>query len=118
MCHQVLPVLYVADWIVFFRRGQVRVFQPLVGALVPIAYVVFIFVHAAVLGFVDDDLYPYFFLDLDRLGVAGVATWVAILTVVFMAVGYAIYGMDQLVAHRKPLKHGSRQCDTASSRAS
>ena len=118
LCHQVLPVLYVADWVVFYRRGQVRAIYPLIGALVPIAYVTFIFVRAAALDFVGDELYPYFFLDLGKLGVGGVAAWVAILTVAFMVVGYAIYGLDQLVTHRKPLKHGSRQYDTASSRAS
>lgn len=101
LCHQVLPMLYVANWVVFYRRGQVRVTYPLIGALVPIAYVVFIFVRAAMLGFVGDELYPYFFLDLGKLGVAGVATWVAILTVAFMVVGYAIYGLDRLAARRR-----------------
>lgn len=94
-------MLYVADWVVFYRSGQVGVTYPLIGTLVPIAYMTFIFVRAAALGFVGDDLYPYFFLNLSKLGAAGVATWVAILTAAFIVVGYAIFSLDRLTARRR-----------------
>lgn len=98
LCHQVLPVLYVADWLVFYRRGDLKVSDPLRAAIIPLAYVAFIFCRAAALGFAGDDLYPYFFLNLDKLGAYGVAVWVAVLTAAFLVVGFLIYGYDRAAA--------------------
>ena len=46
-------------------------------------------------------LYPYFFLNLDNLGVAGVAKWVAILFAGFIALGYIFYGIDKIIKSKK-----------------
>ncbi len=102
LCHQVLPVLYVADWLLFYRRGDLKASYPLCSAAIPLAYVAFIFCRAAALGFAGDDLYPYFFLNLDKLGAVGVATWVAALTVAFLVVGFLFYGYDRLAAQSAP----------------
>lgn len=98
LCHQVLPVLYVADWLVFYRRGDLKASDPLRAAIIPLAYVAFIFCRAAALGFTGDDLYPYFFLNLDKLGLYGVAAWVAVLTAAFLVVGFLLYGYDRAAA--------------------
>ena len=100
LCHQVLPVLYVADWLCFYRRGDLKATDPLRAAAVPLAYVAFIFARAAALGFAGDDLYPYFFLDLGALGADGVAFWVAVLTVAFLVVGLLLYAYDRVAARR------------------
>ena len=42
-------------------------------------------------------LYPYFFLNLDNLGVAGVAKWVVILFAGFIVLGYIFYGIDKII---------------------
>jgi hypothetical protein len=42
-------------------------------------------------------IYPYFFVNLDTQGVGGVLMWIAILFVVFVAVGYIFYGLDILL---------------------
>ena len=41
-------------------------------------------------------IYPYFFVNLDTLGVSGVLMWVAILSVAFVVVGYLFFGLDKL----------------------
>ena len=42
-------------------------------------------------------IYPYFFVNLETQGVAGVAKWAAVLFVAFMAVGFVFYGIDRLL---------------------
>ena len=71
----------------------------------PLGYAIFLLIHAAILNFDSSILtptgkgiliYPYFFVNIDKLGVPGVLMWVGILSVVFIAVGYLFYGIDRL----------------------
>lgn len=96
--HIVLPVLYVADWFLFYERKKVKWYAPLLSTIAPLVYVVFIFTRAWILDFNPDVpfLYPYFFLNLDTLGVAGVTKWVLILFSAFIAVGYILFAVDKL----------------------
>jgi hypothetical protein len=71
----------------------------------PLAYVIFIFIQAAIMKFDASVLipgtttpliYPYFFVNLETQGVDGVLKWIAILLVAFMAVGYLFVGLDRI----------------------
>ena len=70
---------------------------------VPIIYVVFIYIRAWILEFNAEIpyIYPYFFLNLDTQGVAGVLKWVGILLVAFIVVGFAFFGLDHLIKSPK-----------------
>ena len=103
--HVVLPIMYIADWFLFYERKQCKWYYPIVSVSFPLAYALFLVIHAAILNFDSSILiptgtapliYPYFFVDLEKQGEAGVAMWVAILAVVFIAVGFAFYGLDRL----------------------
>jgi hypothetical protein len=103
--HVVLPILYIADWFLFYERKKCKWYYPIVSAGFPLAYAVFLLIHAAILKFDSSILtptgtgiliYPYFFVDLDKQGVTGVLMWVAILAVVFITVGFGFFGLDRL----------------------
>ena len=103
--HVVLPIMYIADWFLFYERKQCKWYYPIVSVSFPLAYALFLVIHAAILNFDSSILipmgtapliYPYFFVDLEKQGGAGVAMWVAILAVVFIAVGFAFYVLDRL----------------------
>ena len=97
--HVILPVMYVFDWLLFYEHKKVKWFYPLASVIFPVLYVVFVFVRAAIVNFNPEVpyLYPYFFLNLDKLGIAGVAKWVGILFAGFIALGYIFYGIDKLI---------------------
>ena len=101
--HVILPVMYVFDWLLFYEHKKVRWFYPLASALFPALYVVFVYVRAAILNFNPEApyIYPYFFLNLETKGVAGVAKWVVILLFGFIALGYIFYGIDKLIKSKK-----------------
>ena len=103
--HVVLPIMYVADWFLFYERKKCKWFYPLASTAFPIAYLVFIFTQAAIMGFDTSILlpdattpliYPYFFLNLETLGVGGVAKWVVILLAAFIAMGFVFFGLDKI----------------------
>ena len=103
--HVVLPVLYIADWFLFYERKQSKWYYPIASTGFPLAYVIFLLIQACILGFDTSILipttttpliYPYFFVNIDTQGVGGVLMWIVILAVAFIAVGYLFYWLDRL----------------------
>ena len=103
--HVILPIMYVVDWFLFYERGKSKWCYPVQSIAFPLAYAAFLLVQAIILGFDSSILiptsttpliYPYFFVNIDTQGVAGVLMWIAILAVVFVAVGYLFYWIDNL----------------------
>lgn len=103
LLHVVLPIMYVADWVMFYEHGKTKWFYPLLSTAFPIVYLVFIYARAAILNFDSKNyfLYPYFFLNLDKQGAGGVAMWFGILSAAFIVVGYILFGIDRLIRSRK-----------------
>ena len=104
--HVVLPVMYIADWFLFYERKNTKWYYPIVSIGFPIGYIVFLLVQAMILKFDSTILipttttpliYPYFFVNLETQGVTGVLMWIGILSGSFMAVGYIFFGIDRIL---------------------
>lgn len=106
--HVVLPIMYIADWFLFYERKKSTWRYPIASISFPLAYAIFLLIHAAILGFDTSILtptgatliYPYFFVDLTK-GVPYVLMWIAILSVAFVALGFAFYGLDRITKKQK-----------------
>ena len=103
--HVLLPIMYIADWFLFYERKQCKWYYPIASIGFPLAYVIFLLIQAIILGFDSSILipttttpliYPYFFVNIETQGVPGVLMWIAILSVAFVAIGFAFYGLDKL----------------------
>ena len=103
--HVVLPIMYVADWFLFYERKKCKWYYPVASIAFPLAYLVFIFIQAAIMKFDTSILipgtetpliYPYFFVNLETQGVGGDAKWVVILLSAFVVVGFVFLGLDKL----------------------
>lgn len=103
--HVVLPIMYIADWFLFYERKKCKWYYPIASIGFPVAYAVFLLIQAVILKFDTSILipttttpliYPYFFVNLETQGKGGVAMWVVILALAFMAVGYLFFGLDKL----------------------
>jgi hypothetical protein len=103
--HVVLPIMYIADWFLFYERKKTKWYYPVASIGFPLAYAIFLLIQAVVLKFDTSILipttttpliYPYFFVNLDTQGVDGVLMWIGILSVAFVAVGFAFFGLDRL----------------------
>ena len=109
LAHVVLPIMFVADWFLFRERGKVKWYYPIASAGFPLAYVLFILIQAMFLKFDTSILipgtntpliYPYFFVNLETQGVAGVAKWATVMFVAFMTVGFVLYGIDRILKRK------------------
>ena len=103
--HVLIPIMYIADWFLFYERKQCKWYYPIASIGFPLAYVIFLLIQAIILGFDSSILipttttpliYPYFFVNIETQGVPGVLMWIAILSVAFVAIGFAFYGLDRL----------------------
>ena len=103
--HVVLPIMYIADWFLFYERKKCKWYYPIASVGFPLAYVIFLLIQAIILNFDKSILipttttpliYPYFFVNLDTQGLPGVLMWIAILAVAFIAVGFAFFGIDRI----------------------
>ena len=103
--HVVLPILYIADWFLFYERKKSKWYYPVASIGFPLAYVLFLLVQAVILKFDSSILipttetpliYPYFFVDLNKQGPDGVLMWIGILSAAFVVVGFAFFGVDML----------------------
>ena len=103
--HVVLPIMYIADWFLFYERKKCKLYYPIASIAFPLAYVIFLLIQAAILKFDSSILipttttpliYPYFFVNIDTQGVGGVLMWIGILSVAFAAVGFLFLGLDKL----------------------
>lgn len=103
--HVLLPIMYIADWFLFYERRQSKWYYPIASIGFPLAYAIFLLIQAIILGFDSSILipnsttpliYPYFFVNIETQTVPGVLMWMAILAAVFVAVGYLFFGLDRL----------------------
>ncbi len=107
--HIVLPILYIADWAMFYEHGKIS-WKLLLSVLLPFAYLAYVFIHAAfwhvfsrVINYTGTDpvIYPYFFLDPGRVGVSGMITWILAMLVGFMGLGYLFMLFDRALGRKK-----------------
>ncbi len=97
--HLILPVMFILDWVLFYEHGKVKWYYPLLSLIMPLVYVAYILIRAGIVHLAHMSvkvLYPYFFLDLGALGVGGFLGWLFALILVFVALGYIIYALDNL----------------------
>ena len=103
--HVVLPIMYILHWFLFYERKKCKWYYPLASISFPLAYLIFIFVQAAIMKFDTSILipgtttpliYPYFFVNLETQGVGGVIKWVIILLTAFVVVGFVFFCLDKL----------------------
>ena len=103
--HVVLPILYIADWFLFYERKKCKWYYPIVSMSFPLGYVLFLLIQAIILKFNTEILipttttpliYPYFFVNLKTQDVDGVLMWIGIFSVAFVFVGYIFFALDKI----------------------
>jgi hypothetical protein len=102
LVHYVTPLLAIADWLLFDRKGSFRKLDPLFWTIIPWAYLGFSLIRAQFATFsYSGSHYPYFFIDIDLYGIPQVILNVLIIAVGYVALGYIILLIDRGLAKLK-----------------
>ncbi|MEH0825077.1 MULTISPECIES: Pr6Pr family membrane protein [unclassified Micromonospora] len=91
--HTVVPLLALADWALFDRRGRLRPRYAAWWLAFPVGYLCFALVRGLVVG-----SYPYPFIDAGELGYDGVTVSAVGFAAVFWLLGLLFVGVDRLLA--------------------
>lgn len=97
--HYIAPLMVILDWALFDARGRFRWFDPLWWLALPTLYLVFALVRAqsGVMIRLVNSLYPYHFIDIDRLGWGGLCSNVLMIAVMCAGIGYLMLGVDRVL---------------------
>ncbi|MGW3602066.1 Pr6Pr family membrane protein [Micromonospora sp. NPDC005161] len=109
LLHTVVPLLAVADWVLFDQRARLRLRYAAWWLAFPLGYLGFALLRGLVV-----HRYPYPFLDAGELGYAGVAISALSFAVAFWLLGLLFVGIDRTFARRTatrptPTVHGTQE---------
>jgi hypothetical protein len=98
--HLITPLMMLLDWLFFDAKGAMRSWEPVVWLLWPFAYLVVTLILAPISPIREENghyvKYPYGFIDVDTLGAGRVVIYVVVLLILFVILGYIIFGLDHL----------------------
>jgi hypothetical protein len=97
LVHYVVPLAVIADWLLFDRKGLIRRLDPLFWTFMPLAYLAFSIIRAQFATFPTGSRYPYFFIDIDTLGLAQVALNCLVIAAAYIALGYLVFLIDRIL---------------------
>lgn len=110
--HIVLPLMYTIDWFLFYEKRKIPRTYPIYATLFPVTYIIFMFVRAWSLNFNsnENNLYPYFFLDIDKIGVISVMSLCLIFALCYIIFGFVFIGFDRLIRLKEKRKIDIKAC--------
>jgi hypothetical protein len=96
LLHDALPILYVLFWGLFVEKGRLR-WRDVAGWLIyPLLYLGYSLVRGALI-----DWYPYYFVDVTRLGYPRAMLHAGIVLVAFAVVGAVVVAVDRVLGTRR-----------------
>lgn len=92
-----LPVLVLADWLLFTRKGHWRAIDPLYWLALPTIYTAFIVLTAVVSPNISS-AYPLAFLDWQNFGFPDFCAFLSMFIILILATGYLFILFDGLIS--------------------
>lgn len=87
--HTIAPLGFFLDWLLFDRREQMRYADAKYWPIYPLFYWLFSVVQGSFSG-----MYPYFFFDVQAIGLSATLLWLAALIAIFSIIGLIMVWVD------------------------
>lgn len=97
--HYIIPIMTLLDWILFAKKGCIKKTDPLIWLIFPALYFLAAEIDAFLgtgFGVTGDSKYPYYFMDIEQLGIFKVLTTTLIMAIGCLITGYALYLIDRI----------------------
>jgi hypothetical protein len=98
LLHYLIPLGYLAFWLVVMRKAGLRWYDPLLWLIYPLFFLAFVLIHGRFTGF-----YPYPYIDVSKLGWGGMALNALGIMAVFLVSGYVVLVISRILARREPV---------------
>lgn len=102
LLHYITPIMVIGDWLLFDRKNVYKAYAPFLWLSVPLLYLLFILVRAHFYGTIGTtgSRYPYFFINIDKIGLKSFGINVFLLMLLFLGMGYVLWLMDKILARK------------------
>ena len=95
LLHYVMPAAFVVDWLAFTPKGRLRWVDPAKWLIPVLIYGGWTLLHGKLSGW-----WPYWFVDVDTLGLGKTIVYFAGLLVFFLIVGLVVVAIDRVFGRR------------------
>ena len=95
LLHYVMPAAFVIDWLAFTPKGRLRWIDPVKWLVPVLIYGGWTLLHGKLSGW-----WPYWFTDVDKLGLGKVMLYFTGLLVFFLIVGLIVVAVDRTFGRR------------------
>jgi hypothetical protein len=113
LIHYVVPVLVLIDYASFDEKGRTKSIYAFINLLNIVFYITYLFLYVFFGGRFHlgntESMYPYFFLNIERIGLYPVIMICISIMVVVIFVGWVIYIIDQLISIPLKLSQDKRK---------
>ena len=113
LIHYVVPISVLIDYGCFDEKGKLKSFYPLINVLSIFFYASYLFLYVSFGGRFHlgsaESMYPYFFLNIERMGLYPVILISIGIMVIVVFVGWVIYVIDQITYIPLKLSHIKRK---------
>lgn len=104
LVHYIVPLGFISDTIITDRVKQYRITDPLKWSIFPLVYFSFALFNGLVMKLpipdAKDSPFPYFFLNVNKFGVSGVAKYTVIIFVAYVVLGYILLAVKRFVGKK------------------
>jgi hypothetical protein len=97
LLHSINPVLFVVYWLVYAPKANLKWIEALNWLWFPFIYSVYVFIRGGI-----SHLYPYPFLNIDKLGVPQVAINSLLMLIAFLLIGFLFVWINRIITKRGP----------------
>lgn len=113
LVHYITPLLTILDYLLFCGKNSFLSFYPFVWLSLPFVYIIVVFVIAQYIPVIPSKTsrYPYFFLDVDLIGVENVIKYVVGLALGLISFAYVMVIFDYLMNAEIKLKNNKEKID-------
>ncbi len=109
LVHIISPIMVIIDYILFDKKGNFKLFYPLIWLYFPLQYVCFVYIYNAGGGHFynigGSRDFAYFFLDYNKIGKKSVLMWVISIAVGILILGYILIIIDKLANYKQRKKN-------------
>ena len=94
LVHLIVPLLIIIDYFVFAEKGNVKKTYPIYWISIVIIYLLFVIIYSSLGGTFNGEHVPYFFLDINKLGIFRVILYCVMILIFYIGCGHIAYLID------------------------